>query len=60
MKIEEIQQQIEAVREFQSTATDVDEKDALSMLSDMNSFDFTDIANIGSQLQALQAKIGKK
>lgn len=60
LKIEEIQQQIEAVREFQSTATDVDEKDALSMLSDMNSFDFTDIANIGSQLQALQAKIGKK
>jgi len=59
-KAERLHQQVEEIKKFRDSAENMDEREVLSMLSDMNEMDFTDINNVGLQLRELQSKIGKK
>ena len=59
-KREEMEEQLQKVTEFKEMTAGLDDVDAIKLLSEMNNMDFTDVENIGTHLQSLQAKIGKK
>ena len=59
-KREEMEEQLQKVTEFKEMTAGLEDADAIKLLSEMNNMDFTDVENIGTHLQSLQAKIGKK